>query len=748
MSDEIEFEAGVARVSHYNEDDGYCVITLDVTENGAEVKAVGVVPEVREGDQLRIQGVWANHPVYGRQIKINSAVRVMPKTTTGLINYLSSGLIRGIGPTTAERIVSTFGEGTVEMLDYKPDMLLGIKGISKTKLVKIIEDWQNNRSITKTMTFLQGHGITPGLAYKLHKVYGEDTIDRVKANPYELAGRVWGVGFQTADRIARAMEIPLYAPSRIEAGVTYVLRQASGEGHTMLPVQQLIAESTKELGIDSVLVESAIEKLIHDGECVRDTGEEGPSIYLSTFYYTEVGAAAHLQRLLQDPASRFSATLEKNLLDLDTKGKGLGLTGTQIEAVQNALINKVTLLAGGPGSGKTTCLKVLVDICKKSWHPIALASPTGRAAKRMAEATGEEAQTIHRLLGFIPGESGFAHNEQEPLDVDLLIVDESSMLDINITYALLRAIPSDTHVLFVGDPDQLPAVGAGNVLQDMINSQKICLTKLTKVFRQGKGSLIIENAHRINNGEMPDVTNDLDGDFFFFQIGDPEKACDQIVDLVTKRLPERYGFDPTTDIQVLAPMRRGVLGITELNKRLRNALNPDGQGKADIHIGERTFRVGDKVMQLHNNYALGVFNGDIGVIEHINMEDSEIIVDFEGHKAVYDTTELDDLVHAYCISYHKSQGGEVPVVITVIHESHYVMLRRNLIYTGITRGKKLCIIIGTKKALQMAVSNNMVSRRHTGLAYRIGTTAPAVINPSKDESVQPNLNFFDEIDPL
>lgn len=748
MSDEIEFEAGVARVSHYNADDGYCVIALDVSENGAEVKAVGVVPEVREGDQLRIQGVWANHPVYGRQIKIKSAIRVMPKTTSGLINYLASGFIRGLGRVTAERIVTTFGEGTVEMLDYKPDMLLGIKGINKKRLDMIVKDWQKNRSITTTMTFLQGHGITPGLAFKLHREYGNNTISIIKSNPYELAGRVWGVGFQTADRIARAMDIPSTAPSRIEAGVTYILRQASGEGHTMLPLSKLITLSTEALGVESSLIKSAIEKLILDGECVHDIGEEGESIYLSSLYYTEVGAAAHLQRLLQNPASRFSATLEKNISDLNTKGKEIGLTATQIEAIQNALRNKVTILSGGPGSGKTTTLKVLVDICKASWHTIALASPTGRAAKRMTEATGEAAQTIHRLLGFVPGENGFAHDEHDPLDVDLLIVDESSMLDINITYALLRAIPNDAHVLFVGDPDQLPAVGPGNVLQDMITSQQVRETKLTQIFRQGKGSLIIESAHLINRGEMPDISNDLEGDFFFFQIEDTEKACDQIVDLVTKKLPARYGFDPTTEIQVFAPMRRGSLGINEINKRLKNALNPEGYGKVEVHVGDRTFRVGDKVMQLHNNYGLNVFNGDIGVVDHIDREDSEMIVDFDGHKAVYDTTDLDDLVHAYCISIHKSQGSEVNAAIVVIHESHYIMLRRNLIYTGITRGKKLCVVIGTRKALQMAISNNHVIRRHTGFASRIGTTSPAVITPKKDESIQPNLSIFDGTEKL
>lgn len=720
MSDTIEFECAVDTVLHYNESDAFCVLILDCTdEDGEPIRASGVVPNVNPGDTLQITGQWVNHPKYGMQIKIISCAKTIPQTRIGLIKYLSSGYIRGVGPSMAQKIVDFFGDGTIEMLDHSPHLLMGLPGIGKITYEKITTDWSKNRNIQETMVYLQSYGIGANLAFKLHSQYGQDTIKKIQENPYQLAGKVWGVGFQTANKIGQAMKIPSDSPFRIEAGISYVLAQAERNGHTMLPRAKLVEEACKELFVPENLVSDGIDRLGLQKEIVVDHSSGESNIYLESTYFAEQGVAENIARIVKDNTSSFSMKKESILSDLDTKGQELGLTPAQILAVQNAVNHKVSVLCGSPGTGKTTALKVLVDICTKAFLRVELASPTGRAAKRMQEATGAEAQTIHRLLGNIPGEAGFFHNNENPLKLDLLIIDEASMLDTFIMNALLKAVPDSAHIMFVGDPDQLPSVGAGNVLQDMIDSSVICLTKLTDIFRQAGGSLIIENAHRINQGEMPIISNDAEGDFFFSQVDDPLEICDNVVDLVAKRIPAKYGFDPKTEIQVFAPMKRGEAGIGELNRRLREALNPVTGSDNELHYGDRSFRVNDKVLQTKNNYNLGVLNGDIGMVVKVMREENQLAVDFDGYIAVYEQEDLDQLILAYATSVHKGQGSEVKCGVVVIHEAHYIMLRRNLLYTAITRGKKLVVVVGSKRAIQIATKNSSVTERHTGLSRRL-----------------------------
>ena len=720
MTDELSFECTVEKVKLYDPETGYSIIIIDATdEDGNPVTAVGVVPNVTEGDTLEIKGSWKTHPRFGAQVQINSAIKIIPHTAVGLIKYLSSGYIRGIGPSLAEKIVNYFGDSTTEMLDTSPQLLLGLQGIGKAKYERIVEDWNKNRSIEKTMVFLQSYGITPGLAYKLHAEYGDDTISKVQSNPFELAGKVWGVGFQTADRIGQAMNIAADSPFRIEAGISYVLKQATRNGHMMLPRPKLLAAACNELKVQETLVDKGIGRLVLQGDCIEDHLAGQANIYLDSSYASEIGVAQQLHRIMSSDMSPFKMKRDQIIADLKVSGKDLGLTETQILAIQNAANNKVSILCGSPGTGKTTCLKALVDICHKSWISVELASPTASAAKRLSEATRADAQTIHRLLGTNPGESQFLHNEENPLQMDLLIIDESSMLDTSIMHSLLKAVPISAHILFVGDPDQLPSVGAGNILRDMINSGVICVTKLTAIFRQAAGSLIIENAFRINRGELPDISNKPDSDWFFLQVENPEEACNQVVDLVASRIPKRYGFKPSTDIQVFAPMKRGPVGIIELNKRLREALNTPTHSALEVRYGEKIFRVNDKVMQASNNYNLGVLNGDIGIVSNVLQEDNQLAVDYDGHIVVYEQDDLDELQLAYAKSIHKAQGSEVPCAIVVIHEAHWVMLKRNLLFTGVTRGKKLIVVVGTLKALKRAVQNNSVDDRYTGLSYRL-----------------------------
>jgi exodeoxyribonuclease V alpha subunit len=722
--DELIFNGIVEHIAHYNEADGYCVAIVKEEEENSSIKVVGVLPQIKVGETMRFRGSLTTHPSFGLQFNVSAFEQVVPKTLDGIANYLASGFIRGVGPVIANLIVQAFGLETINVIEQEPEKLLKIKGISENKLEKIIIDWKSHKAIQETMIFLQGLGASPNLAYKIHRKYGDSSIELVQENPYRLADDIWGIGFRTADTIARAMGVPLDSQERIEAATKYILSQESSNGHVYTPQRELIRKVSEMIEIHPAKAEYAVKMLLLRADCMGDpmvvNGVEDYGIYLTELFYAEIGITNEIKRLIKQEKSACLSKLnqhDKDLLFLTAGGEKL--TETQRSAVDLALRSKVSVLTGGPGTGKSLTTSVLVNICKQNHIKIELASPTGRAAKRLAEVTNSEARTIHRLLEYNPAEGKFEVDEDNQLDADIVVIDEASMLDTQIAYALFRSIKADAHIMLIGDPDQLPSVGPGDVLRDIIKSGVIPVTRLTQIFRQGNNSMIISNAHRINSGKSPVTENNMSGDFFFFNIEDPEKAVENIVDLATKRIPEKFGFDPTTDIQVLSPMRKGPLGILELNRRLRDTINPHREGVVEKRIGDRVLRLGDKVMQLRNSYDKGVFNGDIGVISDIDNVEGTITVDFDSAKPSYDYTELDQLTHAYCISIHKSQGSEHPVSLTVIHNSHYVMLQRNLLYTAITRAKKLVVLVGTQKAINMAVRNSTVADRHTGLAVRL-----------------------------
>jgi exodeoxyribonuclease V alpha subunit len=733
-------EGIVERITYYNEETGYSVLRLKPNQRGFAVTGddlltvVGNLPEVNAGESLRLEGIWIAHPQYGRQFKAEKCEQVLPASAEGIKRYLGSGLIKGIGPKTSARIVKKFGAETLKVIDESPRQLRDVLGIGPKKATLIETAWREQKEIKNVMIFLQGHGISTGLAVKIYKQYGDDSQQIVKKDPYRLARDIYGIGFKTADKIARQLGLPPDAPTRLEAGVAFALSELSDEGHVYSPMQSLVTTASEMLEVNPDLISGAVDRLLTDGRIKRETlqipqwdvrGEskvkEEEAVYLAPFYFGEIGVTKRLTQLMQSPSSYLSDLQSANLQSLISNND---LSDEQHSAIQRALQNKVSVITGGPGTGKTTSLKVLIRILEKTKHTYALTSPTGRAAKRLGEATGRSAKTIHRLLGFQPG-IGFAFNEEKPLPVHILIVDEASMIDLLLMNNLLKAIDAATHLLLVGDVDQLPSVGAGDVLRDVIDSNAVAVTRLSTIFRQAQDSLIITNAHRINRGEMitfPRRDDPLDRlpkeDFFLFTTEDPDKAADWVVDIVQNRVPNKFGV-PSKDIQVLAPMYRGAAGVANLNTRLQEALNPPSTKKAERKIGGRLLRVGDKLMVTRNNYDKDTFNGDIGFLQEVDFEDQRLKIDFEGREVFYDWLEADELVHAFCVSVHKSQGSEYPAVVIPILTQHYMMLQRNLLYTAITRAKKLCVLVGARKAIAMAVKNATVAQRWSGLEARL-----------------------------
>ncbi|MEK7808525.1 MAG: ATP-dependent RecD-like DNA helicase [Chloroflexota bacterium] len=731
-------EGIVERITYYNEETGYSVLRLKPNQRGFAVTGddlltvVGNLPEVNAGESLRLEGVWIAHAQYGRQFKAEKCEQILPASVEGIKRYLGSGLIKGIGPKTSARIVKKFGAETLKVIDESPRQLRDVLGIGPKKATLIEEAWREQKEIKNVMIFLQGHGISTGLAVKIYKQYGDDSQQIVKKDPYRLARDIYGIGFKTADKIARQLGLPPDAPTRLEAGVAFALGELSDDGHVYSPMQSLVTTASEMLEVNPDLVTSAVDRLLTDGRIKRETlqipqwdvrGEskvkEEEAVYLAPFYFGEIGVTNRLTQLMRSPSSYLS-DLQNSQLPITNND----LSTEQFSAIQRALQNKVSVITGGPGTGKTTSLKVLIQILEKTKHTYALTSPTGRAAKRLSEATGRPAKTIHRLLGFQPG-IGFAFNEDKPLPVQMLIVDEASMIDLLLMNNLLKAIDPATHLLLVGDVDQLPSVGAGDVLRDVIDSNAVAVTRLSTIFRQAQDSLIITNAHRINRGEMitlPSRDDPLDRlpkeDFFLFTTEDPDKAADWVVDIVQNRVPNKFGI-PSKDIQVLAPMYRGAAGVANLNTRLQEALNPASNQKAERKIGGRLLRAGDKLMVTRNNYDKDTFNGDIGFLQEVDFEDQRLKIDFEGRTVDYDWLEADELVHAFCISVHKSQGSEYPAVVIPILTQHYMMLQRNLLYTAITRAKKLCVLVGARKAIAMAVKNATVAQRWSGLEARL-----------------------------
>lgn len=692
-------------ITYFNQESGYMIARLVPEGKRERITVVGSVAALKEGETIEVEGDWVSHPKYGRQFKIESYRQVHPSTLEGIQKYLGSGLIKGIGPVSARRIVAHFGAQTLEIIDADPYRLLEVDKLGKSRVDLIARAWKDQRRIKDVMVFLQSHGITTGYAVKIFKQYGQEAIQRVRENPYRLERDIVGIGFRIADRIARNMGLAADAPERIQAGMRYLLVRGSEEGHVFLPVEVLMQQCKDILGVNAELFPPALETLRADD----GISKEDLRYYLPPLYYAEVGLASSLKRLLRTPAA----------VKLDSPrhtgtGEGLQLSPSQWEAIDLAARKKVIVLTGGPGTGKTTITREILALFESKGLEVALCSPTGRAAKRLAEATSRAAKTIHRLLEFIPAERAFRKNYDNRLEVDALIVDEASMIDVALMHSLLQAIPDTAHLVIVGDIDQLPSVGPGNVLRDIIASGTVPVVRLTEIFRQARESQIVLNAHRVNRGEPPSISNREASDFFFLEEEDPARSAELIEDLCARRLPAR-GHDPMRDIQVITPMYRGETGAVNLNLRLQQRLNPHGQS---YNHGDVELRVGDKVMQVKNNYDKGVFNGDTGIIAGLDMDEQQMRIKFDSSLS-YDFAELDELTLAYAISTHRAQGSEFPVVVMPLTTQHYVMLQRNLLYTAFTRAKEMIVVVGTQKALNLAVENDAVALRYTTLMQRL-----------------------------
>lgn len=718
----------VERITYQNPENGYTVLKCAVKNYNDLVTVVGNLLDVNVGSVLLVDGNWKIDSKYGRQFLAESWEETMPATVFGIEKYLGSGLIKGVGPKFAKRIVQKFGTETIEVIESDEKRLLEVEGIGKKRIQMIHESWEKQKEIKNIMLFLQDHGVSTAFAGKIYRQYGNESIQIVKENPFRLADDIWGIGFRTADGIAQKLGFEKDDFARIRSGIMYTLSALADEGHVYAEREQLIKKAVELLEADEMCIAGAIEKMRENKDLICEAWreEEGDSIYLPPFYYAETGVASRLRRLTQTPAqdrlwtSLMQARQKTGNQDLSVDVKKIQervhmeYDEVQTEAIRQSAVSKVMVLTGGPGTGKTTTTQGIITAFQSFGLKILLAAPTGRAAKRMTEATGLEGKTIHRLLECKPPE-GYQKNEENPLEGDVLIVDECSMIDIVLMNSLLKAIPLGMRLILVGDIDQLPSVGAGNVLRDIMDSGTVPVIRLTRIFRQALSSRIITNAHRINQGQMPDISNGADTDFFFTSKEEPEEAAEEIVKLVKTKLPRYYAVAPS-QIQVLTPMQRGVVGAGKLNLMLQEALNPQGD---QLFRSGYAYRINDKVMQIRNNYEKEVFNGDIGLVVSVDMQNRVLSVDFDGRIVSYESTELDEIVHAYATTIHKAQGSEYPIVVMPVLMSHFVMLQRNLIYTGITRAKKVLVIVGTKKALAYAVRNVTVTKRNTHLKMRL-----------------------------
>ncbi|MBW6401856.1 ATP-dependent RecD-like DNA helicase [Roseomonas sp. HJA6] len=693
----------VERVTFHNAESGFCVLRVKARGHRDLVTIVGHAASISAGEWLTASGEWTNDRTHGQQFKARFLKTSAPTTAEGIERYLASGMIRGIGPVYAKKMVAAFGESVFDIIEASPDRLREVPGIGPVRAARIIRAWADQKVVREIMVFLHAHGVGTSRAVRIFKTYGVDAVQVMSENPYRLVRDIRGIGFKTADAIAMRLGIEPTAMIRVRAGISYALSEAMDDGHCGLPTEQLLPLAVELLGVQAELVTTVLDLELADGSVVADQVGDAACIFLAGLYAAERGIAERLLALRQgtlpwdwiDPAKALPWAEQR---------VGLTLAESQRHAVALALASKVLVITGGPGVGKTTIINTILRILGAKGVRILLCAPTGRAAKRMSETTGLEARTIHRLLEVDPKAGGFKRGLENPLDCDLLVIDEASMVDVPLMHALLKAVPPEAALVVVGDVDQLPSVGPGQVLSDMIASAALATVRLTEIFRQAAASRIIVSAHRINSGQMPELTKpEGDSDFYFVPAADPEMAVPRIIDLVKTRIPQRFGLDPIRDIQVLCPMNRGGVGARSLNIELQAALNPAGERRVE-RFGW-TFAPGDKVMQIENDYEKEVYNGDIGFITDVDPEQGELTASFDGRAVVYGFGELDTLVPAYAATIHKSQGSEYPAVVIPVLTQHYTMLQRNLLYTGVTRGKRLVVLVGQPKAIAIAVKN-------------------------------------------
>ncbi|HEY8473270.1 MAG TPA: ATP-dependent RecD-like DNA helicase [Natronosporangium sp.] len=724
----VELAAVLERITYANEETGYTIARVATDRSGKNlVTVVGSLLGVQPGESLRLVGRWTSHPKYGRQFEVHSYTTVLPATVQGIERYLGSGLIKGIGPKTAARIVATFGVDTLRIIEEEPDRLIEVYGLGKKRTAAIGAAWQEQKAIKEVMVFLQGVGVSTSLAVRIYKQYGDASISVVRNEPYRLATDVWGIGFKTADAIARSVGIPHDSPSRVRAGIQYTLSEAAENGHCYLPEPNLVADAAEVLDVPAELVRDCLAELVATDGVVRESvpsraGDGAvPAVYLVPFHRAETALATGLLRLLHAKPDRLESfgnvEWDKAFAWLRDR-TGAELAPEQEQAVRLALTSKLAVLTGGPGCGKSFTVKAIVTLAAAKRAKVLLAAPTGRAAKRLTELTGQPAATVHRLLQLRPGgEASF--DRDHPLDADLLVVDEASMLDLILANKLVKAVPTGAHLLLVGDVDQLPSVGAGEVLRDVLAADTVPSVRLTKIFRQAQQSGVVVNAHRINHGQQPNWEFD---DFYLFPTEDPEATAERVVDVVANRIPRRFRLHPR-DVQVLTPMHRGPAGAGNLNTALQAVLAPARDGVPERRHGARVFRPGDKVIQIRNNYekgTAGVFNGTVGVVTAISLDDHTLTVRTDEDEDIeYGFDELDELQHAYAITVHRSQGSEYPAVVVPLTMSAYPMLQRNLLYTAVTRAKRLVVLVGSRKALALTIRAAGTGRRHTSLTHRL-----------------------------
>jgi len=706
----------VERLTFADPESHYAVVRLKVKGRREPVTVVGPLASTQEGEELNLKGRYEIHPKWGEQFRVTWWYAVLPATVAGIQRYLASGLIKGIGPELANRLVTHFGPQTLEVIDHTPERLEEVSGIGPKRIKQITRDWQEHQGAREFLVALQGLGLSLSFATKIYKQYGDRALEVATANPYQLALDIQGLGFTTADRLASRLNLDPLTPARLAAGLVHTIDVMSGEGHVFVPKDLLLTNAQELLNVPQDPLSEALRALAREGRVVVQDLSEGQAVYKKTAWVAESGIARDLGLLKMTPAP--PAPLHLNdLLDQVQKERGLELSEEQAQAVTLALKEKVFILTGGPGTGKTTIVSCILDLYQQLGARVLLMAPTGRAAKRLSETTGDEASTIHRALEFSPQIGGFRRNAAEPLRADVIVVDEMSMVDTFLMYHLLRAIPQGARLVMVGDVHQLPAVGPGNVLKDLMDSGVVPVARLTQIYRQAKESLIVVNAHRVNQGAFPLLPRRFgEVDFVFVELQDPGAIKARLLDLVSWQLPRGYGFDPVRDLQVISPMHRGAVGVQNLNHALQQRLNPRAPR---FTFGARVFRRGDKVMQLRNNYYKEVFNGDIGLVTGFIPDTGQLVVEFDGRKVFYESGEGDEITLAYAVTVHKSQGSEFPGVVLILTTQHYLLLQRNLLYTALTRGRRLVVLMGSKKALALAIKNDKPVRRYTDLTAKL-----------------------------